>query len=86
MTGFASVTRCCSESWAGIAFVEPNPRLCAGIRANRTAGVFECAASDRNGTATLHVGMDSDLLSTLEGGAARDRLRRESREITLLSV
>jgi FkbM family methyltransferase len=35
--------------------VEPNPSLCAEIRAVRSATLFECAASNRRGTVTLHV-------------------------------
>jgi FkbM family methyltransferase len=36
--------------------VEPNSELCEKIRRNRSALVFECAASDKVGEATLHVG------------------------------
>ncbi len=35
--------------------IEPNPELCREIRARRKAELFECAASDRPGTLTLHV-------------------------------
>jgi FkbM family methyltransferase len=48
--------------------VEPNPSLCREIRASRNALLYECAASNRNGTITLHVveGTErSDGLSTI---------------------
>lgn len=35
--------------------IEPNADLCQKIRQSRTATLFECAASDREGIATLHV-------------------------------
>lgn len=35
--------------------VEPNPSLCAEIRAVRHATLFQCAASNREGATTLHV-------------------------------
>lgn len=35
--------------------IEPNPELCREIRTRRKAELFECAASDRPGTLTLHV-------------------------------
>jgi FkbM family methyltransferase len=56
--------------------VEPNVDLCAEIRRNRTALLFECAASDHSGTATLQIAEGAELahaISTLEadGEAAR---------------
>lgn len=35
--------------------VEPNPTLCQMIRAVRNAPLYECAASDRHGVATLYI-------------------------------
>lgn len=35
--------------------VEPNPDLCKLIRGNRNATLYECAASDQTGFATLHI-------------------------------
>lgn len=35
--------------------VEPNPDLCRLIRANRSGLLYECAASDETGFATLHI-------------------------------
>src|ERR1035438_3049537 len=46
--------------------VEPNPLLCEAIRRSRSAKLFECAASDNCGTATLYLGEGADVLSTIE--------------------
>jgi FkbM family methyltransferase len=35
--------------------VEPNPVLCKKIRSTRNARLYECAASDKRGTATLYI-------------------------------
>jgi FkbM family methyltransferase len=48
--------------------VEPNPSLCQGMRAVRNALIYECAASNQSGTATLYVvegAARSDGLSTI---------------------
>ena len=48
--------------------VEPNPHLCKMIRQKRRSRLFECAASDKNGTSILHIvegGDRSDGLSTI---------------------
>lgn len=48
--------------------IEPNPELCREIRARRKAELFECAASDRPGTLTLHVvqgALGADGMSTV---------------------
>jgi len=41
--------------------VEPNPDLCAELRARRRARLFECAASGAEGSATLHVAVGAQL-------------------------
>ena len=47
--------------------VEPNSTLCDEIRRSRKASVFECAASERCGTATLYLGSGSqDVYSSLQ--------------------
>ena len=40
--------------------VEPNPSLCQMIRSTRNARLYECAASDRRGVATLYVAEGAD--------------------------
>jgi FkbM family methyltransferase len=48
--------------------VEPNPSLCQGMRSVRNALIYECAASNQSGTATLHIvegAVRSDGLSTI---------------------
>mgnify|MGYP001415177187 FL=1 len=42
------------QGWQCV-LIEPNPALCAEIRAKRNAILFECAASSSPGSATLHV-------------------------------
>jgi FkbM family methyltransferase len=58
--------------------VEPNPVLCKMIRATRKATLYECAASDRQGTATLYVAEGADRshgVSMISGEeAARDKI------------
>ncbi len=48
--------------------VEPNPSLCDGMRAVRNSLIYECAASNQIGAATLHIvegAARSDGLSTI---------------------
>ena len=52
---FGSTTLYFEEQGWRCVLVEPNPALCAGLRARRSAALFECAASDRQGEATLYV-------------------------------
>ena len=74
------------RGWSCV-LVEPNPLLCEAIRKNRTAKLFECAASDKCGTTTLYLGVGADVLSTIEsGGFARDRVEREAEEIRCVGV
>lgn len=57
--------------------VEPNLDLCVQIRANRSALLFACAASDSEGTAVLQVAEGAEFahaISTLEAGG--DAARR----------
>lgn len=64
------------QGWTCV-LVEPNVELCVEIRRNRTAILFECAASDRAGTATLQVAEGAAFahaISTLE--ADGDAVRR----------
>lgn len=55
--------------------VEPNSASCNKIRQSRQATLFECAASEKEGSAVLHVGSGSDdVYSSLETGQlAEDR-------------
>ena len=47
--------------------VEPTPHLCRQIRVSRPgATLFECAASDSDGMATLHFAEGADVYSSLE--------------------
>ena len=55
--------------------VEPNPRLRAEIRKRRKSVLFECAASDREGAAVLHVPEGGDFLSTMEAGRSLARIQ-----------
>ncbi len=62
--------------WSTV-LVEPNPALAAKLRQERKAQVFECAASDQAGTATLHIAEGAphadgvSLLATNEASAAK---------------
>ena len=83
--GFSNSLLFEKKGWNCI-LVEPNPDLCARIKVNRTAQLFECAASGNNGTATLKVGGE-DYLSTIENdGFATERLSSESGEPRTLTV
>ena len=42
------------QGWKCV-LVEPNPELCQEIRKKRRGPLFECAASNQDGSATLHV-------------------------------
>ena len=58
--------------------VEPNPDLCALMRGFRTARLFEVAASDREGTATLQIAIGAEgahAVSTMDPGAGMRTLR-----------
>lgn len=58
--------------------VEPNPELCALMRGFRTARLFEVAASDREGTATLQIAVGAagaHAVSTMDPGAGMRTLR-----------
>ena len=61
--------------------VEPNPMLCAEIRANRRAILFECAASNQAGSATLHIAQGAwraDGMSTISAkGEDHERIARQ---------
>jgi FkbM family methyltransferase len=53
--------------------VEPNSTCCTKIRGSRLATLFECAASDKEGQAVLHVGSGSDdVYSSLEAQRLTD--------------
>lgn len=59
--------------------VEPNPALAARLRAERSGKVFECAASDVDGTATLHLAEGAEnahALSSISTDAATRRIVR----------
>ena len=60
--------------------VEPNPDLCAKLRAERSGQVFECAVSNMDGTAILQLAEGANgahALSTIsQEAAARRALRR----------
>lgn len=66
--------------WTTI-LVEPNPVLAARLRRDRKAQVFECAASDRAGSATLHIAEGAphadgvSLLASDQAAAARQIAR-----------
>jgi len=59
--------------------IEPNRDCCNKIRSWRRASLFECAASEKEGSAVLHVGSGSDdVYSSLDIeqlAASRDRYR-----------
>jgi FkbM family methyltransferase len=61
--------------------IEPNPDLCAEIRANRSAVLFECAASSRAGNATLHIAEGAwraDGMSTISARSEdRERISKQ---------
>lgn len=79
------------RGWATI-LVEPNPALAAKLRSGRRGRVFACAASDRAGTATLHVAegaphADGVSLLATDAGAASQKIARygfESRPVEVL--
>jgi FkbM family methyltransferase len=60
--------------------VEPNPALCGEIRAARASTLFECAASNRRGTVSLHVvegEWSTNAMSTVsERPEDQERIRR----------
>ncbi len=59
--------------------VEPNPSLATKLRAERTGKVFECAASDVDGTATLQLAEGAEMahaLSSISDDAATKRIVR----------
>jgi FkbM family methyltransferase len=68
------------QGWRCV-LIEPNPALCAEIREKRSALLFECAASDRSGTATLHIAEGAwraDGMSTISARSGdRERIRRQ---------
>jgi FkbM family methyltransferase len=69
--------------------VEPNPDLCSMIRERRKGPLFECAASERDGEAVLHVaeGAGADLYSTMENdGMPIDRVKRSGGQIRNLVI
>ncbi|MDB6089441.1 MAG: Methyltransferase FkbM [Gammaproteobacteria bacterium] len=70
--------------------VEPNPGLCAEIRAVRAATLFECAASNSRGTVTLHVvegAWRADGMSTISNKEEdQERIRRHGFTSTAVPV
>lgn len=59
--------------------IEPNPVLCARLRAERTAFIFEGAASSTSGTATLMLAGGDDLshaVSSIEPGSGKSIARQ----------
>jgi FkbM family methyltransferase len=67
--------------------VEPNPQLCELIERRRKAHLVRCAASDRNGTATLHFTEDRNLYATLERSASLlPRIDSDSARINRVEV
>ena len=57
--------------------VEPNSDCCHEIRQSRHATVFECAASEKEGHAVLHVGSGSDdVYSSLDAGQLTENRER----------
>jgi FkbM family methyltransferase len=66
------------QGWDCI-LIEPNPLLAAKLRAERSGQVFECAASDAEGTATLQLAEGAELahaLSSISNDAATKRIVR----------
>lgn len=59
--------------------VEPNPLLCEKLRAERVGQVFECAASDVNGTAVLDLAEGADLAHALSSISRDANTRRTVR-------
>jgi FkbM family methyltransferase len=56
--------------------VEPNPELCREVHARRRAMLFECAASNLDGFATLHVAVGSRLAHAVSAlGHSADYIR-----------
>jgi FkbM family methyltransferase len=59
------------KGWQCI-LVEPTPQLVEAIRKVRTARVFPCAASDKQGTATFHVASGGHLAHSLSSLSANE--------------
>ena len=70
--------------------IEPNPALCDILRRDRSAKVFQCAASSTTGTATLQMAIGEGLahaVSTIcEGPDAERELRKHGFDLRPVSV
>lgn len=67
--------------------IEPIPALCEIIRRNRTCGLAETAASDKEGSATLYVAEGAETLSTVNASDYfRDRVKQVGRGIHEITV
>jgi FkbM family methyltransferase len=67
--------------------IEPTPTLCAAIRKVRNSTLFECAASDIEGEAVLHIAGGAELYSSLEANSTMaDTISRNGVAISDVAV